>query len=451
METDADPYISAIMTFTDVRFFPFNIGIVTGILVLIFLLCASALISGSEVACFSLSPANRMSLRQKESKRNTYLLQLIGKPERLLATILITNNFVNIGIVILSTLFFVYEDEPITSLAMVDFSANPALGFFFQVGIVTFLLLLFGEIIPKVYATYFRMRFALFMTYPLFILERVFRPLSSFLIYSTSIVNKKFQKKQNISMNDLSNALTLTENAIKEDKEILKGIVKFGNIEVKGIMKPRVDVIAIDIKENPGLSEIRQIIAESGFSRIPVYNGTFDDILGILYIKDLLPFLDKENVEFDLKELLRPPYFVPESKKINDLLGEFQAKKIHLAIVIDEYGGTSGIVTMEDILEEIVGEISDEYDDDEVSYAKIDEKNYLFEGKVLLNDFRKVISTPDDFFDTIKGDADTLAGLILELKGDIPHKDEIIKYREFTFKIEAVDKRRIKKIKVTIK
>jgi len=356
-------------------------------------------------------------------------------PEELLATILIANNFVNIAIVILSTY--------ITS-SLFDFSQAPAIGFIVQVIVVTFLLLLFGEIIPKVYASQFALRFSRYMALPLTFLEKVFRPLGTILIKSTSVVNKRISKKQNISMDDLSHALELTADEITEEMEILEGIVKFGNINVEEIMKARVDIIAVDI--HTSFSKLKSVIIESGFSRIPVYDGAFDNIRGILYVKDLLPHHHKPNT-FRWQSLIRPPYFVPETKKISDLLEEFQTKKNHMAIVVDEYGGTSGLISLEDILEEIVGDITDEHDDQQDFYSIEDDGSYLFEGKTLLNDFFKLIDIDDDVFDEVKGDADTLAGLILEMKGEIPHKKEVFEYHGYEFVIEAVDNRRIKKIR----
>ncbi|MBA7580254.1 hypothetical protein ES708_22145 [subsurface metagenome] len=360
-------------------------------------------------------------------------------PERLLATILVVNNFINIGIVILSAF--------ITN-SIIDFSNIPVLGFIFQIIIIAFLLLLFGEILPKIYATHYAVQFSTNMSYPLYYLEKIFKPISSILIYSTSIINKRFAgKKQNISMDDLSKAMALPSTTIMEDEKILKGIVKFRNIDVKEIMKSRLDVVAVDIQTK--FRELLPQIIESGYSRIPIYSASFDNIRGILYIKDLLPHMHK-NDTFKWQSLIRPPYFVPEAKKINDLLKEFQSKKIHLAMVVDEYGGTHGIITLEDILEEIVGEIADESEEDEPTYVRLDESNYLFEGKTLLNDFYKIINTSDNIFNEIKGDADTLAGLILELKGKIPEKNDIIRYENFSFKIDSVDFRRIKRIRVKI-
>ena len=434
----------------DIIFYPLTFWICLGFFAIILLLATSALISGSEVAYFSLNPSNIKYLREGKSLSHKLVIKLLGKPKRLLAAILVANNFVNIGIVILSSLFFIYENNQMkTGLAVVDFSSNPALGFVFQVIIVTFLLLLFGEILPKVYASRYALRFSLFMAYPLYVIEKIVKPVSAFLIYPTSYINKKFaRKRQNISMDDLSQALDLTSDSITEDKEILEGIVKFGNIEVKDILRPRLDVVAVDISIT--FKKLVSIILEAGYSRIPVYTENFDNIKGVLYIKDLLAHIHKGN-SFKWQSLVRPPYFVPESKKINDLLEEFQTNKIHMAIVVDEYGGTSGIVTLEDILEEIVGEISDEFDSEQMLYTKIDSKNYVFEGRTMLNDFYKIVNTSPDVFEEIKGDADTLAGLILELMGEIPEKGKSISFKKFTFKIEAVDNRRIKKIKVSLK
>lgn len=427
------------ITFSNITVHPISMSIIIYFIIMILLLIASALISGSEVAFFSLSPKSLSKLKKSKVATDSLVLELLDKPKRLLATILIGNNFVNVGIVILSTFI---------TLSIFDFSASPTVGFIFQVIIVTFLLLLFGEIIPKVYATKYALSFAQFMVYPILFMGKIFRPISSFLIYSTSIVNKRIERKsKNISIDDLSHALDLTSEELEDDKKILKGIVKFGNIEVKKIMKSRVDIVAVDISTE--YKSLISTIIDSGYSRIPIYEENFDDIKGILYIKDLLPHLDKKD-DFQWSKLIRTPYFVPETKKISDLLEEFQEKKIHLAIVIDEYGGTSGIITLEDIIEEIVGEISDEFDEDETQFSKIDANSFLFEGKTLLNDFYKIIETEDDIFDDVKGDADTLAGLILEIKGEIPKQHEVINYKNYEFKIKAADNRRIKQIIVKI-
>lgn len=448
MDTD-DPYSLAALANIDITFYPITVSIIIGIAVFFILLLLSALISGSEVAYFSLGPADIAKLKESKSGRAKMVVKLFNIPEKLLGTILVANNFINVGIVIFSTLFFVYEpsSQP-SSFAMIDFTKIPVLGFIFQIVLVTFFLLLFGEILPKIYATQKGPKFASVMAYPLNILEKIFRPVSAILIYSTSVVKKRVaKKKQNVSMDDLSEALDLPSTDIQEDEKILKGIVQFGNIDVKEIMSSRIDVCAIDIHTN--FEKLLPQIIESGYSRIPIFDKSFDQIKGVLYIKDLLPHLHKSDT-FKWQSLIRPPYFVPETKKINDLLEEFQSKKIHMAIVVDEYGGTHGIITLEDILEEIVGEIADESDEDEAVYTKLDDKTFIFKGKALLNDFYKITKTKLDIFDEIKGEADTLAGLILEIKGQIPKMNETLTYRHFAFKIISADNRRIKKIEVTI-
>lgn len=399
----------------------------------------SALISGAEVAYFSLSAGDRHKLKKK-GKTNHQVLKNLENPEKLLATILVTNNFVNIGIIILTA--------DITNSLITILNA-PVIEFMLQVVFITFFLLLFGEIMPKVYATHFTLPFARFMAFPLNILEKIFRPINSILIYSTSFVNKRLQKhRKNISMTEISQALRLTsEQELSEEKEMLEGIVKFGNKNVGEIMKPRVDVVSIDLKAS--FTKVLEVINDSGFSRIPVYIESFDNINGILYIKDILPHSHKGDT-FKWQTLVRPPFYVPETKKINSLLEEFQKSKVHLAVVVDEYGGTAGIVTLEDILEEIVGEIIDEFDEEEDFYSKISENTYMFDGKILLGDFYKIVECDDSVFDEVKGDADTLAGLILELKGEIPLLHEKINCKQFNFTIEAVDNRRIKQIKAEI-
>ena len=411
-----------------------------GLGVIVLLLISSALVSGSEVAFFSLSPTDIEKLKTEENLSSEGTLKLLKEPERLLATILISNNFINVGIVIIST----YLTDHV-----IDFSNAPGwFSFLFKIVLVTFLLLLFGEIIPKVYAAKYASRFALVMSRPMRFLNMLFKPFSFSLVKSTSVVNKRLMKrKPEISMDDLSNAIDLAEGEIKENKKILEGIVSYGNTDASEIMKPRVDVVAFDI--TMPFDVLLNKITEHNYSRIPVYAETFDNVKGILYIKDLLPHYHKKN--FHWQSLLRPPYFVPESKKINDLLLDFQTKKNHMAIVIDEYGGTSGIVTLEDILEEIVGEITDEFDEPDLFYKKIDNFNYVFEGKTLLNDFFKILQLEDDIFDEVKGDAETLAGLVLELLGEIPKAGGTVKYKNFVFKVISSDLRRIKQIKVTYK
>jgi putative hemolysin len=433
------PSLLIILTGIDATVYPFTPGILVALLCVIVLLFGSAMISGSEVAFFSLSPSDLSFLEEKGTKRSRMVLKTIESPERLLATILITNNFINIGIVIISA--FVMN-------SLIHFVDSPVLEFIFQVVIVTFILLLFGEILPKLYANQFAAPFAQFMISPVRVFEKIFYPLASFLIFSTSIVKKRLaRKKQNISIDELSDALELTKENIIDEKNLLESIVKFGDINVSEIMTPRIDMSAIDIRIR--LKELISAVVEYGYSRIPVYSENIDNIKGILYIKDLLPHFKKTD-SFKWQTLIRPPYYVPDNKKIDDLLKEFQTKKIHLAIVVDEYGGTSGIVTLEDIIEEIVGEIIDESDEDEVTYQQLDQNNWLFDGKVPLNDFLKVTDLPPDIFDQIKGDADTLAGLILEQKGEMPLYREKIILKDITFTIESVDKRRIKQIKVTL-
>jgi len=436
---DPEPLVSFVTIQFNVTFLPLTAGIFAGMVIVILLLLCSALISGSEVAYFSLSPTDKKQLEEKGSKHSKMVLNLLARPERLLGTILITNNFVNVGIIILSAFLM---------NSMFDFGSSKTLQFLVQVIIVTFLLLLFGEILPKLYANIYSARFALFMVYPLRFFEKLFYPISSILIFSTSLVNKRLaSKKQNLSMDDLSGALELTADDISEEKTILEGIIKFGNIDVSEIMRSRIDVVSADI--NTRLHDLIQIAVQSGYSRIPIYSQTFDHVKGILYIKDLLPHLQKSR-NFNWQSLIRPPYFVPENKKIDDLLNEFQTKKMHMAIVVDEYGGTSGIITLEDIIEEIVGEITDESDENEIFFNRLSENEFLFDGKILLNDLYKIIEQEDNIFDEVKGDADTLAGLILELKGEFPDKGEKTSFRNFEFIIEAVDKRRIQQIRLKI-
>ncbi len=439
METDPLPILESISW--NVQFYPFSAGVAFILVCIVLLLTCSAMISASEVAYFSLSPSEINNLKEHQNRRNIHALKNLENPEQLLATILVANNFVNVGVVILSA--FVTDH-------LIDFSNSPTLGFIFQIVVITFLLLLFGEVIPKVYATRYAFSVSRFMSLPLFYLGRLFRPINAMLIFSTSLVNRKIQKqKQNISVDELSQALELTsDHELKDDKEILEGIVTFGNKSVDEIMRSRVDVVALEIEDS--FEKVLDIINESGFSRIPVYEETFDNIKGILYIKDLLPHIHKGN-EFRWQNLIRPPFFIPEAKKIDDLLEEFQKNKVHMAIVVDEYGGTSGIVTLEDVLEEIVGDITDEFDEDERNFTKIGENKYLFDGKVLLHDFYRIIGVDDDIFEDIKGEADSLAGLILELKGEFPAKHDKIRCKNFIFSIEAVDNRRIKQIKVEIK
>ncbi len=416
-----------------------DLKLVIGFLVIVLLLIGSGLMSASEVAFFSLKPEEIERLKSSKNKKSNTILKLYNNPEKLLSTVLVANNTINIAVVLLAAYL---------SSRIFDFSAEPVLGFIINVVAITFLLLFFGEVMPKVYASRNHIAIAMLMAFPLSVLEKIFKPITYLLIFSSSFVKKKTgTHRSNISMDDLSDALELTSDDFAEDEKILKGIVNFGNINVSAIMCSRIDVTAIDIKS--GFDKIVPVIISSGFSRIPVYSGSFDTVKGILYAKDVLPYTNNPG-NFKWQALLRPPYFVPETKRINDLLKEFQTKKMHMAVVIDEYGGTSGIVTLEDILEEIVGEITDESDDDQLLFRKIDDKTYIFEAKILLNDFCKVVDIDEEIFDEVRGESETLAGLVLELTGEIPHKDQIIKYGEFTFRIESADKRRIKEILVEI-
>jgi len=415
-----------------------DLTLIIGLIILVILLIGSALVSASEVAYLSLKPEDVEKLKTHRSKRPAIALKLLDMPERLVSTILVTNNTINIAIIMLSAFL---------SFRIFDFSAPVLKSIILAVAII-FLLLLFGEILPKVYATRNQIPIALLMAHPLNFLEKIFMPVTSLIILTNTFVKKRTNaRRANISMDDLSNALDLASEDINEDEKILKGIVNFGNINVSEIMCPRIDVTAINIKL--GFNKVKAIIIESGFSRIPVYSGSFDSVMGVLYAKDILPYTGSPD-NFKWQSLMRPPHFVPETKKINELLKEFQIKRNHMAIVIDEYGGTSGIVTLEDVLEEIVGEITDESDEDHTLYRKIDEKTFIFEGKVLLNDFFKIIEVEGDPFEAVRGESETLAGLILELTGEIPQKGKIINYRDFKFRIESADKRRIKEIRVEL-
>ena len=438
METDT-LLLSSQQGLWSVQFHPFTIGMILDIFIVFLLLFFSALLSGSEVAYFSLSAPEKHKLNKK-SKTNTRVLANLENPEKLLATILVANSFVNVGIIVLSV--------HILNL-LVSFQNIPVIEFVLQFILISSILFLFGEILPKIYALRYKFKLVRLMALPLQVLEKIFRPISKLFVVSTLFVNRRLQKhSKNISIDDISQALKLTsEQELSEEKEILEGIVKFGNKNVSEIMKPRVDVVSLDIKNS--FSTVLNVIVDSGFSRIPVYTGSFDNIKGILYIKDILPHSHKGD-SFKWQTLIRPPFYVPETKKINSLLKEFQKNKVHLAVVIDEYGGTSGIVTLEDVLEEIVGEIVDEFDEEEHFFSKIAANIFLFDGKTLLGDFFKISKCDDTVFNEVKGDAETLAGLILEIKGEIPDLHEKIEFQQFKFTIEGVDDRRIKQIKVEI-
>ena len=436
MEEDPVPIILSI--FSQYELHLYGIEVLLSFILIIILIFCSAFISGAEVAYFSLTSTDLESLAKKKGKQK--ILQLLNKPNYLLATILIGNNFVNIAIIVVSSYCVSHA---------ISFAEDSSLEFIFQVVIITSLLVLFGEITPKVYANKNALRFSRWMANPLIFMRKLFYPLSFLLVTSTFMIDKKLKRKQTeVSLEEISKALDLTDKESKEqERKILRSIVEFGNTDVKEIMKSRLDVVAIE--EHTPYKDVLDLIISCGYSRIPVYKGQFDNVLGILYIKDLIPHLDEIN-NFAWIKLCRTPYFVPETKMINDLLKEFQAKKNHIAIVVDEYGGTSGIVTLEDVIEEIVGEINDEFDDDEQVYSKLDEHTYIFEGKILLNDFLRIVKGESDCFDEIKGESDALAGLILEHEGNIPEIGSIIEIPPYTFKVESSDMRRIKRLKVSI-
>jgi gliding motility-associated protein GldE len=424
----------------NVTVYPFTLNILGAIIAILILLILSALVSGAEAAFFSLSPLEVNRIQNSKAKNDITINKLLGIPEKLLATILVANNLLNIGIIVISAY---------VSSSLFDFSNAQVLGFVIEVVVITLVIVFFGEILPKIYAIRYAPRVANFMAAPLEVFEKISRPLNFLLINSTSWIQNRFSnsRSKNISIDDLSDALDLTKHGLSEDKKILEGIVKFGNINASEIMTPRVDIVGASMQTR--FKKLISQIVESGYSRIPAYVSDLDNIKGILYIKDLLPHLDKPD-SFNWQSLLRPAYYIPEAKKINDLLKEFQTSKIHMAVVIDEYGGTLGIITLEDILEEIVGEITDESDSEEIPFIKIDDRNYLFEGKVLLNDFFKVFNIEEELFDSVKGEADTIAGLILELKGEMPKKNEAFNCKGFVLTVKSVDQRRIKQIQVTV-
>lgn len=446
---DPDPYPSYFLL---TIFNTFDSSALLGLVVMAFLLICSAFISGAEVAFFALSPSDKKELETNKSKSGDLILELLQRPKRLLATILIANNFVNIGIVVLSTFIadaiFNFHD---TSVFGIPFSATTQ-EFLILVVLLTFLILFFGEVTPKVYANKNPLQLSGLMAIPISIMLRFFWfvGLSKFLIFSTSVIDKKIKKKPDgISVEDLSTALELTndEEVTEDEQRILEGIVKFGNTDVKQIMKSRMDVVAFDVETPYG--ELINKVVESGYSRIPIFKDTFDKIEGILYIKDLLPHLGKDE-HFKWQPIIREPYYVPETKKIDDLLKDFQSRKIHLAVVVDEYGGSSGIITLEDIIEEIVGDITDEFDEEEIQFSQLDESNYVFEGKTHLTDMYKVLNIDGELFENSKGDSDTLAGFLLELSGKLLNKNEKVNFEGYTFTIEAADKKRIKQVKITI-
>ena len=409
------------------------------IVVLIALLLLSALISGSEVAFFSLG-AGELEELEDESTKHNHIRELLSQPEELLGTILISNNFVNVGIVILSTyLLNTFFSPELWS---------PLLTFIIENLAITGVLLLFGEILPKVYANTARLNFARSVVPFIFRLHKILKPLSKRLSKTINRINIE-GRGPSLSVDDLEQALELTndEDSTEDEQRILKGIVRFGSTTVKEVMTPRTSVIAIDIKA-PFHDTLAHIV-DKGYSRIPVYEDQLDQIKGLLYVKDLLPYVDASD-NFGWQDLIRTPFFVPESKKIDDLLKEFQQRRIHLAIVVDEFGGTSGVISLEDVIEEIVGEISDEFDDDDLVYSKLDDHNYVFEAQTPLIDFCRVLDLPKDIFESVDGESDSLAGLVLELAGKFLEKNEEITYEAFTFKVESEDQRKLIRIKVTV-
>ena len=407
-------------------------------LILIILLVFSGLISGSEVALFSLSKSQIQN--QQKSSYIEIIKKLLLNPNKLLATILVANNFINIAIVILFTQIGSDLFDGITSAV---------LKFTLEIILATFLILLFGEILPKIYASRNNLAFSKLVAYPLLLLNIILTPISIPMQHLSNFIKDKLSfTKPNIGLNQLSYALDLTNpgETTKQEHKILKGILSFGNTETREVMRPRIDIHAF--KNTLSYDQILKNIIKNSFSRIPVYKDELDNIVGILYVKDLLPFLDKK--EFEWLSILRKPFFIPENKKLDDLMQEFQQKKIHLAIVVDEYGGTSGIISLEDVIEEIVGDISDEFDDDSLLFSKLDNSNYIFEGKTSMKDFYKILNIDSIIFDKLKGDSETLAGFILEISQSFPKINSKVVFENYVFTIESIDKKRIKQVKVTI-
>jgi gliding motility-associated protein GldE len=412
------------------------------LIVLIIFILLSGMFSAAENAFFSLTTSDIDELNEEENANVTYVNKLLQHPKHLLGTVLIANTFVNISIVMISTYML--------SLVF-NFESYNLLGFFVEVVFITFIIVLFGEVIPKIYAVQNNKKLSLILSRPMYYTWRMLNPLVYILVRSTSIIDKRVTKKGHIlSMDELSHAIDITaeSDTPKEEKTILKSIINFGNTDVKSIMKQRPDISALDAKMP--FREVLTKINALGYSRVPVYKNNLDNVIGILYIKDLLPHIDKEN-DFNWITLIRKPYFVPESKMIDDLLKDFQNKRVHMALVVDEFGGVSGIITMEDILEEIFGEINDEFDEDEVFYSKINDNTFVFEAKILINDMCRYMEIEPSEFEEIRNESDTLGGLLLEINGEIPLKGATITYNNYEFIVESVDKRRIKRVKVTRK
>ena len=415
-------------------------------IVLLLLLFCSALISGAEVAMFGLTVAQRNEIEEGNTTRGRLILKLLTRPKKLLATILIANNAINIGIVLL---FSALGDTLFAGITTMIFGVI-SVRFVLEVGVATFLILLFGEILPKIYANRNSVQFAHLMAYPLRVLESLFTPFSMPMRSAILFLQDKLgRQKSNLSVDHLSQALELTSegDTTKEEQKILEGIVSFGNTDTKQVMRPRIDIFALS--EELKFPEVMDEITKNGYSRIPVFSDNVDNVIGVLYVKDLLAYLDRKS--FNWTSLVREPYFVPENKKLDDLLQEFQEQKKHLAIVVDEYGGTSGIVTLEDIIEEIVGDISDEFDDEDLVFSKLDEHTYVFEGKTTLKDFYRVTKIEDEeAFEDNKGESETIAGFVLEISGSFPKRGEQVGFNAYQFTIESLDKKRLKQIKVTL-
>ncbi len=424
----------------------FNTIFTIKVIVLLLLLACSALISGAEVALFGLSQTDLNELEGSDSSKGKLIVQLLKRPKKLLATILIANNAINIGIVLL---FSSIGDVIFSQINQTLFGVI-SVRFLLEVVVATFLILMFGEILPKIYANRNKIQFSHFMSIPLKLLNSLFTPLSSPMSSATVFLQEKLGKeKSSLSVDHLSQALELASegDTTKEEQKILEGIVSFGNTDTKQVMRPRIDIFALN--EEMKFPEVIEEIKKNGYSRIPVFSENMDNVLGVLYVKDLLPFIDRKS--FNWMSLIREPYFVPENKKLDDLLLEFQDKKNHLAVVVDEYGGTSGIVTLEDIIEEIVGDISDEFDDEDLVFSKLDDYNYVFDGKTTLKDFYRVVKIEDEeAFEGQKGESETIAGFVLEISGSFPKRGEKVLFKAYQFVVESLDKKRLKRIKVTL-
>ncbi|ASO04385.1 gliding motility-associated protein GldE [Arenibacter algicola] len=437
---DPDP-LSLLLNFIAV-----DSGFAFKIAFLFILLSFSALISGAEVAFFGLSQTDVNEIEEKKTAKGKIIVALLDRPKKLLATILIANNAINIGVVLL---FNNIGDTIFADITYVILGLVPV-RFLLEVVVVTFLILMFGEILPKVYANRNRFTFAFFMAFPLKVLDFLFSPLSLPMRSATIFLyNKLGKQKSNLNVGHLSQALELTSegDTTVEEQKILEGIVSFGNTDTKQVMRPRIDIFALN--EEMKFLEVLAEIKTHGYSRIPVFSQNMDNVLGVLYVKDLLPYIDRKT--FNWMSLIREPYFVPENKKLDNLLLDFQTKKNHLAIVVDEYGGTSGIVTLEDIIEEIVGDISDEFDDEDLIFSKLDDFNFVFDGKTALKDFYRVAKIEDeDDFEEKKGESETVAGFVLEIAGSFPKRGEVVMFKEYQFIVESLDKKRLKQIKITL-